>query len=236
MSNKRNIALFVASIGYGGTERVVSRLANELVKYYNVSLIVKYNNIELPINDAVNVISLSNTSEHFSHSQLHKTLLFLKCIFKYQRVVKQNNIGVSLSFLVRQNVINGITNMFNPKVKTIISERCFPSKTYGLFGKQLVKWFYNKNDVLFSNSLHINSDLQDNFNLKIPAHVIYNPIYTRKEKPDIEHYIRTKNASFKIISVGRLNPVKNQRSLIKSMAQLPEHFKTEYLWDWDVRR
>ena len=98
MSNKKNIALFVASIGYGGTERVVSRLANELIKYYNVTLVVKYNNIELPIDNAVNIISLSNKNEHFSHSQLDKTVLFLKSIFKYQTILKQNNIDISLSF------------------------------------------------------------------------------------------------------------------------------------------
>ena len=113
--------------------------------------------------------------------------------------------------------------MFNPRVKTIISERCFPSKTYGVFGSFLVKRFYNKNDVLFSNSLHINSDLQDNFNLKIPAHVIYNPIYTRKQRPDFKTYNKA-NESFKVISVGRLNPVKNHKSLIKSMAKLSKEF------------
>ena len=113
--------------------------------------------------------------------------------------------------------------MFNSKMHTIISERCFPSNTYGSFGKRLVKYFYNKNDCLFSNSLHINSDLKTNFNLRIPTHVIYNPIKTLEEMPNFKSYNES-NETFKIISVGRLNPVKNQMSLIRTMALLNAQF------------
>jgi glycosyltransferase involved in cell wall biosynthesis len=223
MNNKKNIALFAPSIGFGGTERVVCRLVNELVHYYNVNLVVLYNSIDLPIHKEVNIISISNKSEHFSASQFIKTVDFIKSIFKYQKILRQNNISVSISFLVRQNVVNSIAKMFNSKTNTIISERCFPSNTYGSIGKMLVKYFYNKNDLLFSNSEHINTDLQNNFNLNIPAQVIYNPIKTLKKIPCFVSY-KGENDTFKIISVGRLNPVKNQLSLIKSMALLNEHF------------
>jgi len=223
MNNKKNIALFAPSIGFGGTERVVCRLVNELVLYYNVNLVVLYNNIDLPIHKDVNIISISNKSEHFSASQFIKTIDFIKSIFKYQKILRQNNISVSISFLVRQNVVNSIAKIFNSKRNTIISERCFPSNTYGSFGKMLVRYFYNKNDLLFSNSEHINTDLQNNFNLNIPAQVIYNPIKMLDAIPSFRNYTGD-NDPFKIISVGRLNPVKNQISLIRSMALLNEHF------------
>ncbi|MDB9961278.1 glycosyltransferase [Oceanihabitans sp.] len=223
MNNKKNIALFAPSIGFGGTERVVCRLVNELVHYYNVNLVVLYNSIDLPIHKEVNIISISNKSEHFNASQFAKTVDFIKSIFKYEKILRQNNISVSISFLVRQNVVNSIAKMFNSKTNTIISERCFPSHTYGSFGKLIVKYFYNKNDLLFSNSEHINIDLQNNFNLNIPAQVIYNPIKTLEAIPSFTSYNRD-NDTFKIISVGRLNPVKNQLSLIRCIALLNEHF------------
>ncbi|MBQ0786070.1 MAG: glycosyltransferase [Oceanihabitans sp.] len=221
MTNKKNISLFVASIGYGGTERVVSRLCNELVQYYNVTLVLIYKNIDLPIHEDVTIICLSTKEEHYDNSSLFKLGSFLLSAYKYPKIIRQNNIDISVSFLIKQNVINGITRMVNPKLETIISERCFPSKTYGAFGKQLVKYFYNKSSSLFSNSVHINSDLQNNFKVKTPAHVIYNPIYTRTEKPTFLSDSET-NKAFQIVAVGRLNPVKNQRSLIESMALIKE--------------
>ena len=221
MTNKKNIALFVASIGYGGTERVVSRLCNELVKYYNVTLVLIYKNIDLPIHEDVTIVCLSEKEEHYDNSPLFKLSSFLLSAYKYPKIIKQNNIDISVSFLIKQNIINGITRMRNPKLETIISERCFPSKTYGAFGKLLVKYFYNKNSSLFSNSVHINQDLQNNFSVKTPADVIYNPIYTRTEKPTFLSYSETNNP-FQIVAVGRLNPVKNQISLIESIAIVKE--------------
>ncbi|WP_452232175.1 glycosyltransferase [Lacinutrix sp. MEBiC02595] len=221
MTNKKNISLFVSSIGFGGTERVVARLANELVKYYNVTLILIYNNIDLPIHEDVNVVRLSTKEEHYDNSSLFKLGSFLLSGYKYPKIIKQHNIDISVSFLIKQNVINGFTKMWNPNLETIISERCFPSKTYGAFGKQLVKYFYNKNTSLFSNSVHINSDLLDNFHVKTPAHVIYNPIYTLQEKPAFLSHSE-ENKPFQIVAVGRLNPVKNQRSLIESIALITE--------------
>ncbi|MFD2823593.1 glycosyltransferase [Lacinutrix iliipiscaria] len=219
MNNKKNIALFVASIGYGGTERVVSKLANELINYYNVTLVLIYNSIDLPIHDDVNIVCISDKEEHFDNSKWLKLSNFLRSALKYRKIIKEHEIDISISFLIKQNVINGFTKMLNPSLKTIISERCFPSKTYGLFGKQLVAFFYNKNDSLFSNSLHINADLQENFNVKIPAKVIYNPIYTQDQKPDFKAFNDAKE-NFKVISVGRLIPIKNQESLIQSIALL----------------
>lgn len=221
MTNKKNISLFVASIGYGGTERVVSRLCNELIKYYNVTLVLMYNNIDLPIHKEVKIICLSTKQERYDNSSLFKLNTFLTSVYKYPTIIKQHKIEVSISFLIKQNTINGLTKMFQPKLKTIISERCFPSKTYGKFGKLLVSYFYNKNTSLFSNSVHINHDLENNFDVKIPKHIVYNPIYTRKEKPSFLEYSNTEKP-FKIVAVGRLNPVKNQKSLIKSIALIDQ--------------
>jgi N-acetylgalactosamine-N,N'-diacetylbacillosaminyl-diphospho-undecaprenol 4-alpha-N-acetylgalactosaminyltransferase len=221
MKNKKHIALFAAFIGFSGTERVVCRLANELVKYYDVTLVLMFNSIDLPIHEDVNIVCISNKGQHYNNSKVSKLSTFLFSAIKYSKIIKENKIDISISFLIKQNIINAITKLRNPKLKTIISERCFPSKTYGAFGKQLVNYFYNKNNALFSNSVHINKDLQDNFGLKIPAHVIYNPIYTLDNKPSFLNNPEEKKP-FKIVAVGRLNPVKNYKSLIESIPLINE--------------
>ncbi|QRM90166.1 glycosyltransferase [Lacinutrix sp. WUR7] len=216
MTNKKHIALFAAFIGFSGTERVVCRLVNELVKYYEVTLILMFDTVDLPIHKDVNVICISKKSQHYNNSSWSKLSTFLYSGFKYSKIIKENNIDISISFLIKQNIINGFTKIRNPKLTTMVSERCFPSKTYGAFGEKLVNYFYNKNNALFSNSIHINKDLQDNFGVKIPAHVLYNPIYTLEEKPD---FLKNpeENKPFKIVAVGRLNPVKNYKSLMESI-------------------
>ncbi|WP_338733815.1 glycosyltransferase [Mangrovimonas cancribranchiae] len=211
------------SIGFGGTERVVGRLANNLIKYYNVYLILMHNSVDLPIDKRVNIIFLTQKKEHFNNTKLNKALTFCRSLKNYHKAIKSNNISICISFLARQNIINGIYKLRVPKFKTIISERCFPSNTYGKINKQLVSFFYNKNDCLFSNSAHINTDLQQNFKLKIPAYVIYNPINTLNKNPNFNSYNCTKS-TFKIIAIGRLNPVKNHKNLIKSMVYLNESF------------
>ncbi|MDX1277191.1 glycosyltransferase [Oceanihabitans sediminis] len=221
MKNKKNIALFAAFISYSGTERVVCRLANELVKYYNVTLVLMFNTVDLAIHKDVQIIPISKMKHHYNHAASTKLKTFLYSAIIYSKILKENNIDISISFLVKQNIINSITKMRNPKLKTIISERCFPSKTYDSTGKKLVKYFYNKNDALFSNSIHINKDLSENFDLNIPSYVLYNPIYTLEQQPDFVKNPKEKNP-FKIIAVGRLNPVKNYKSLIETIPLLEE--------------
>ena len=45
MIEKRKIALFVSAIGYGGAEKVVSLLLDELTNYFDVTLILLYDEI-----------------------------------------------------------------------------------------------------------------------------------------------------------------------------------------------
>ncbi|TYB76233.1 glycosyltransferase [Bizionia myxarmorum] len=236
MSEKRKISLFVSAIGYGGAEKVVSLLLHELTKYYDVTLILLYNEIKLPIHKDARVVILSKENETFKTTVFGRTLDYFKFIFKYQKVLKEEKIDVAISFLVRQNFLNGIAKMFNSKLKTIISERCFPSIMYKdgkatyFFTKLLIPYFYNKNDKLFSNSIYINKDLIDNYKLKIDTSVIYNPIITKPIKPEIMPY-KDLGKDFKVVTVGRLIPVKNQKSIIEAISKLPSLFYLEIYGD-----
>lgn len=236
MSEKRKIALFVSAIGYGGAEKVVSLLLYELTNYYDVTLILLYNEIKLPIPDNAKVIILSNPDETFKNSLFGRLRDNIKFIFKYQNVLKENNIEVVTSFLVRQNIMTGIAKMFNADLKSIISERCFPSIMYkdekltSILTKLLIPYFYNKNDKLFSNSIYINNDLKKNYKLKIDASVIYNPIITEAIKPELTPY-KNFDDIFNVVTVGRMIPVKNQKSIIEAISMLSSNFYMEIYGD-----
>ena len=229
MSTKKKIVFFVSSIGYGGAERVVSRFANELVKYYHVTIVILYDYVKLPINEDVNVIILSKKGETFKSSSLLKFIDFVKFIYKYQRLVKKEKFTVSISFLARQNIINSIAKISNPNFKTVISERCFPSLMYksntiqlGL-RKFVLPLFYNRNDMLFSNSIYINQDLKDNFKLRINTSVVYNPIIINDNFSILKSYNPSED-DFNIITVGRLTAVKNHNGILEAMSLLPNNY------------
>jgi N-acetylgalactosamine-N,N'-diacetylbacillosaminyl-diphospho-undecaprenol 4-alpha-N-acetylgalactosaminyltransferase len=239
MSEKRKIAFFIPALGFGGAEKVVSLLQEELTNYYDVTLILFYNEIHLPLKRNTKVIVLSKKGETFKTSLVRKIIDYTVFLFKYIKVLKSEKIEVSISFLARQNIMNGIAKMSNKKLKTIISERCFPSIMYKSFSpisaitKFLIPIFYNKNDLLFSNSVYINKDLIENYKLKISSSVIYNPIITKSKKPKSATY-EDQNEIFKIVSVGRLIPVKNHANLIKSMPLLSDNFELDLYGDGEL--
>src|SRR5690554_1734782 len=240
MTNKKKIALFVPAIGFGGAEKVVSLLTFEMTKYFDVILILLYDIMKLPISEDVKVVLLSNEGESFKSSKLAHFIDYIKFIFKYSQTLKRENIEVVISFMLRQNAMTGLAKIFNPKLKSIISERCFPSKRYkttklnAVISKLMIPLLYNRNDKLFSNSIHINQDLKDNFNVKIDQNVIYNPIILSSEEPHFNNYWNIDEA-FRISTIGRLILVKNQKHILNSLSKLPKNIFLDIYGDGEIR-
>jgi glycosyltransferase involved in cell wall biosynthesis len=153
-------------------------------------------------------------------------LIFI--IFKYNNILRDKKINYAVSFLALPNLINGIISKFNPKVKTYISERGFPTdnttnKLSFYISKIFYPILYNQNYKLFSNSIYINKDLKNNFGVKIPMEVIYNPIETPKVTI-IPYSLGIEKTCLKIITVGSLNIRKNQIMIIKAIARHKNKF------------
>ncbi|MFK7833404.1 MAG: glycosyltransferase [Winogradskyella sp.] len=220
-NSKKNISILSIALGSGGAEKVISLLLKVLVKDYNVHLVLLYKEIHFPIPEEVNVTFLSNKAPNRPfYLKFFETIKF---IFAYNRFIKRNNISVSIAFLALPNLINGIVAARNKNLKTIISERGFPSdnvtsKLSLYISKIFYPLFYNRCDKLFSNSYHINKDLKDNFGIKIPMEVIYNPI----EIPPntiISASLNTSVDKLKVITAGTLNKRKNQIMVIKAIKE-----------------
>ncbi|MBU2930121.1 glycosyltransferase [Winogradskyella psychrotolerans] len=236
-NSKQNISILCISLGSGGAEKVISLLLKKLVHNYNVYLVIFYDEVHFPIPEDVNVIVLSNKGP--DRPFYLKIIDAYKFIIKYYRLVKTEHIAISVSFLAFPNLINGIISTFNKKVKTIISERGFPSDNVSsklslYISKLFYPIFYNRCDKLFSNSVHINRDLKDNFGVDIPMEVIYNPIETPKSLIDSEK-LNTSVDTLKVITAGSLIKRKNQIMVIRAINESAFNYNFSILGSGDLK-
>jgi N-acetylgalactosamine-N,N'-diacetylbacillosaminyl-diphospho-undecaprenol 4-alpha-N-acetylgalactosaminyltransferase len=236
-NQKKNIAILSISLASGGAEKVISLLLKELRNDYNVTLVLFHKVLHFPVPEGVEIFAMSNKSP--KRPFYKKIFDSIRFIFTYYRFIKKNNIEISISFLAFPNLINGIVSTFNKKVKTIISERGFPSdnvtsKLSFYISKIFYPIFYNKCDKLFSNSVYINNDLKDNFGIKIPMEVIYNPIELPNKTINSE-LLNTETKKLKLITAGTINKRKNQIMVVRAIKESKLKYDFSILGDGDLR-
>ncbi|MDY3547631.1 glycosyltransferase [Riemerella anatipestifer] len=218
--DKPKLSIITLSMTHGGAEKIISLLLNELIKEYEVYLYLFYDNIHYDIPAEVHVTTVYKNS---SNGLLRKIFSPFIVFRKYYKFLKTEKIQTSISFLFRANIINGMIKAKNENIYAIMSERNYPSKMYGSsflrlkISKFFIKKYYNKADVLFSNSNYINNDLKDNFDVRVPIQTIYNPII---ESNFIKKYDETDNVILKVVSVGRFDEVKNHYLLMRGIEKL----------------
>lgn len=221
MVKKKNLSILTLNLGFGGAQRVISLLLKYLVKDYNVSLVLFYDKIEFEIPEGVHVEILlpEDNKQNSFFRKIKETLLVSR---KYNKYIRSKNIDISMAFLALPNIINGIVAKKNKNLRTVISERCFPSIMYKanrssqFLADYVMPIYYNKNDALFSNSININIDLKENFKVNIPMSVIYNPIAVDENKRILPESITFKNV-LNFINVGSIYEAKNQPMIINAM-------------------
>lgn len=216
---KKNISIISITLGSGGAEKVISLLLKKLPSDYNVHLVLFYNVLHFNVPENVKLVALSSSD---SNSPFYLKLIHcIRFFFKYLKFIKRENISISISFLAFPNLINGMIGVLSKSTKIIISERGFPSdnvtsRTSFLISKIFYPILYNKCDRLFSNSVHINEDLEKNFGVKIPMNVIYNPIELLKIKVDSGN-LSQEISCLKVVTAGSLIVRKNQSMIIKAI-------------------
>ncbi|WP_417358090.1 glycosyltransferase [Flavobacterium sp.] len=227
--SKKRIGVLAINLSSGGAEKVVSLLLKKLSTDYEVFLILLNNDIHFTIPENVEVVFLGNSKPGL----FKKIFSFFVAINSYSKFLSKYKIDISVSFLIRPNLINAFLKFFHPKVKVIISERCFPSIAYKsnflryYIYKMLIPILYNKADVLFSNSVYINRDLKDNFRVKIDMKVLYNPVELKVDEIELAN----KNV-FNVVFVGKLKPIKNPILLLRALTfNLNEKMHTVFLGD-----
>jgi N-acetylgalactosamine-N,N'-diacetylbacillosaminyl-diphospho-undecaprenol 4-alpha-N-acetylgalactosaminyltransferase len=211
------VAIFIISLRGGGAERIVSYLLNEGFKKFEFHLILLRKEIDylLPQTDNIKVVELGGEGR----SKIMNLLRIPILARKLKKYLEVNNIKTILSLLERANIIACYAKKIGWRGKLIISERAdtityYHSVPFGLLMIGLVKKYYRLADIVTVISKGIACSLKA---LGIgDCKVIYNPVNL---SPD-SYSEKPAGDPFTFISIGRLEPQKNQALLLRAFAGL----------------
>jgi GalNAc-alpha-(1->4)-GalNAc-alpha-(1->3)-diNAcBac-PP-undecaprenol alpha-1,4-N-acetyl-D-galactosaminyltransferase len=201
-NTSKKIVLMTADLGPGGTERVVSILANKFVENYSVDVCIiclVQGEVFYQINPKVKILRPS-----FNYRNYPKFISYLITFFYVRKKLKVLNPTSILYFGGRYNSLCILASL-GLTVKTYISERSKPGISYGFFIDFLNMIFYPLADGLIVQTKQANDFFTKHLKIK-RIKVIGNPV------PDLyDPAIERRNV---ILNVGRFIQTKNQQLLI----------------------
>lgn len=212
---KQKLAFVIPSLGAGGAERVVSTLANALIKDYEVYIItfikvVPFYKLHKDVQLMYCVNNVLPSRNIFN--ALKSNYILLRNLSK---IVKKEKIQLLIGFLTSANVLSVLASKKN-RIPSIISERIHPNKTKTAYiWRVLRKLTYPKANFLTVQT----KEIQDFYHTTIEKErivILPNPIseelsLMREYKLDRENII---------LNVGRLTYQKAQDFLIKSFSKI----------------
>jgi N-acetylgalactosamine-N,N'-diacetylbacillosaminyl-diphospho-undecaprenol 4-alpha-N-acetylgalactosaminyltransferase len=220
---KPKLLIFINTLQSGGAERVVSLLLGHLKDDFEIHLALYSNYVDYPIPPQIKLFDLQQPLVQ------NKFIRFLKLpqiSLKVYRYCKKNGINNSVAFLYRPCYINAIMkSILGYKGRVIMCEGTHQttmqeshSAIYRMFSKFMVMYSYKRADIILANSYAIQTDLVENFKIKTPVRVIYNPVDLQLIKL---HAAETPGFKFEenifhFITVGNLRKEKNQLLLLQA--------------------
>ncbi|WP_096021038.1 glycosyltransferase [Campylobacter lanienae] len=219
----KKLSLFIYSMAGGGAERVVSNLLNELVKRYEVHLILMNSTISYKIPHESKIHYLENSKPFENGFLKFAKLPFLA--LKYKKLCDEIGIDLHFVWMNRPCYVAALARIFGDKRPLVFNECSTPSVLYSndslksKISKFLIRYLYPKADFIYPNSLGNLSDLRDNFGIdEKKMRVLYNAIDLEYIKAKSDEPIEFKGEFF--LSVGRLDSGKNHELLIKAYSKL----------------
>jgi len=217
------LLIFINTLQSGGAERVVSLLLEHLKSDFEIHLGLYTNIIDYKIPPETKILDLKQPLQEA------KLVRFLKMpwqSYKVYRYCKKNNINISVAFLYRPCYINALMkSIWGYKGKIIMCERTHQttmqqshSVIYRMFSKFMVMFSYRRANLLLANSYAMQTDLIENFKIKTPVRVIYNPVdlnFIRTHVCEEPDFIFDKKY-FHFINVGGFRKEKNHLLLLQA--------------------
>lgn len=224
MSTK-NLLLVISTLEKGGSERVLSILANGFVeKGYKVTIaLLRSDKVCYTLNSQIQVVSLYRPFRSFSIAErVKRSVQVLWDVRKWSRLHKYDAI---ISFGQNTNIKVLLGNIFlNNKI--IVSDRNDP------------KFASTRAEVFFRNIIY-----------RLAAHIVVQTHQIRKEQyqhfknvqviynPLMEHNIMAELKNKTIVTVGRLDAAKNHQFLITSLKDvLPTGWEFHIIGDGPARK
>ena len=217
------LLIFINTLQMGGAERVVSLLVNHLNKEFDIHLAL-YNKI---IDYAVPAeIPILNLNQPLEQSKLLMLWKLPALSYKVYRYCKENGIHISVAFLYRPCYINAIMkSLWGYKGKVIMCESTHQTTLlegksifYRQFSRFMVRFSYKRANLILANSYSMQTDLIENFSIRTPVRVIFNPIdlqFIKTHKDETPDFAFDKSV-FHFITVGGLRTEKNQLLLLQA--------------------
>ena len=213
----KSIFFVTSTLTSGGSERVMSLLANELAnRRYRVTIICLNKQIVFyPINENVRII--------FAERETKSTFL-LKKIFWLRKYVDGDRPDVVIPFMEAVYCVT-LFALIGIKVPVISSERIDPRKSP--YVRNILRRFF----LPLTSHLVVQTEKIKNFYpsfIRKKTCVIYNPVNDSVfNLPSLQG--RVGERLNRIISIGKLYPQKNQEMMIRAFAKIADEFP-----DWQL--
>jgi len=218
----KNILLLIDSLGSGGAQNQITMLAVNLVKKgYSVTLVVYFKNdfFKKRVEEGdVNLVFIPK-----------KGKAGINVIRGLIKTIKENNIGLLISFLHTPNFYGAVSKLIlRSKIILITSYR---SKTdiskLSFIDLSRLKWINNISNLIITNSIHEKERWIDKYPyLRKKMYTIYNGVSKAKFSylPDVER-------NNTLLVVGSVGPAKNGLVIIKALKYLVDKgCKINVLW------
>ncbi|MEP6615521.1 MAG: glycosyltransferase [Ginsengibacter sp.] len=210
--------MIVPTLRAGGSERIMSFLANQLNKdYFKVYLCV------LDGKDPFYKID----PDHVSQINLNSTRA-RSAIFKIYKLVKNIQPDIVFSTLGHLNILIAFLKYFlSKKIKFVARESVIPSlgnkhSWSPVLFNFLTKIFYRNFHLIICQSVYMQTDLVNKYKVsRAKTIVIKNPVTIKEETPKDN---TPSSTAFHFLSVGRLAKEKGYDRIFKALQPLKENY------------
>ncbi len=217
------LLIFINTLQSGGAERVVSILLEHLQNDFEIHLALYSNIVDFNIPKAIKQFHLN---QPLKQNKLLRFFVMPIQSYKLYRYCKTHAINISVAFLYRPCYVNALMkSLWGYKGKVIMCERTHQttmqqsqSVIYRMFSKFMVMFSYRRANLLLANSYAMQTDLIENFKIKTPVRVIYNPVdlnFIRTHVCEEPDFVFDKD-TFYFINVGGFRKEKNHLLLLQA--------------------
>lgn len=215
------IMLYIDTLYYGGAQRVMANIANYLNDAGHEVILVNDFPAERDIEEYFLCPEIRR--EYLCPNNLGNHLIKnVKRISKLRELVNLHSVQIILSFLGRPNIRMLLATIGLP-MKKVVSVRNDPNREYGAGG--IKKWFAQNLFKLADGCVFQTEDAASYFpkSVRKKSTIILNPV-------DVKFFeVQRSDSPRNIITVGRMEPQKNQKLLIQAFYEIVKEFAEEKL-------
>lgn len=226
------IAIFMRDLDAGGIQKVVINLINDMAKRGLFPHLILSSNKNYFLNQVSNDIRIFNLN---ASSVLFSTLLLVKYLKKERpNILISHGHSNNIASVIAKIMSNIPVKLFLVEHTILSLEKLSLSKKLSFALINLMKLFYPLADVIIGVSKNTSRDLERELGLRSNSvQTIYNPVVDDnlliRSQEVINHPWLKPNQPPIILTVGRLENVKNHRNLITAFAHLRQKISSRLI-------